>query len=66
MWSEELISIPIACRANERMSPVTKVIVSRFGLINACASPFARRMILASSMYMLAAKRTGASKRKSC
>jgi hypothetical protein len=55
---------PEACTTNARQSPLTKSLVSRVGRIGARISPWVKMINRPRTMYMLAAKRAGARRRR--
>lgn len=67
MISEGGICIPDDCIRNENISPATKIFVSHLVRTSEWASPSVRRMMRPKAMYILAAKRAGAtSRRRDC
>ena len=52
--------MPAACTTKDSTSPQTKIFVSLVLRINACVSPSVKCIMRPSSMYILAAKRAGA------
>lgn len=65
IWGCLMRYVPAPCNKNERTSPVTNILVNHFFFKRACDSACNTRIIRPSSMYMEAARRAGASKRKS-